>query len=177
MVSLTLVFGRFVAMERIYQAEVAQRSNDPFWCLLPVDQPLRARRDTYGDAGLSALPSSRLWECLDIAAPSTLGGIDRGALNFHCPTSTDPTSTDCAWTFDALTPQQQGSDRLFGGTETCDAKVVGDGTVNSLDIAVLMYAQFGEGPCMMRLRSNTAIPPVQLAGATRSLCNGYLDRR
>ena len=90
---------------------------------------------------LSALPSSRLWECLDIAAPTTLGALNRSALNYFCPSD-----GECGWTFTALTDAQRGSDTLFGATTICDAKVVGDGTVNSLDIAVLMYAQFGEGP-------------------------------
>ena len=99
------------------------------------------RRDTYGDPTLSVMPSSRYWECLDIAGPTTLGALNRSALNYWCPTP-----TDCAWTFEALTSAQTTSNTLFGGTATCDDKVVGDGTVNSLDIAVLMYAQFGEGP-------------------------------
>jgi len=131
----------FVAMEEVYRAEMIRRSNDPYWCLLPQDQPLMQRRDTYGDPTLALMPSNRLWECLDIAGPSTLGALNRSALNFWCPTS-----TDCAWTFEALTSEQTASDTLFGGTTLCDMKVVGDGTVNSLDIAVLMYAQFGEGP-------------------------------
>lgn len=131
----------FVAMEEVYQSEMNRRSNDPFWCLLPEDQPLLQRRPLYGDPMLNGLPSNRLWECLDIAGPTTLGALNRSALNYFCPTP-----GNCAWRFDALTNAQQASTTLFGGTTPCDGKVVGDGTVNSLDIAVLMYAQFGEGP-------------------------------
>lgn len=128
-------------MEEVYQAEMNRRSNDPFWCLLPEDPPLLARRALHGDPILSGLPSNRLWECLDIATPTTLGALNSSALNYFCPSP-----SDCAWTFDALTDAQQGSNTLFGATTPCDGKVVGDGTVNSLDMAVLMYAQFGEGP-------------------------------
>lgn len=132
----------FVQMEAVYQAEVARRSNDPFWCLLPTEPPeLLARRAVYGDESLSGLPSTRLWECLDIAGPQTLGGLNKSALNYFCPTD-----DECGWTFAELTSNQSNSDTLFGGTENCDGKSVGDGTVNSLDIAVLMYAQFGDGP-------------------------------
>ena len=53
-------------------------------------------------------------------------------------------STCSAWKFDALSSEQQGSSAIFGAPTQCDGKTVGDGTVNSLDIAVLMYAQFGE---------------------------------
>lgn len=128
-------------MEEVYQAEMKRRSNDPFWCLLPQDAPLIERRATYGDPYLAGLPSNRMWECLDIASTTTLGGLNRASLSYEC------SSIDrCSWHFDALTSTQQGSNRLFGGTALCDGKVVGDGTVNSLDIAVLMYAQFGEGP-------------------------------
>lgn len=147
----------FVAMEEVYQAEMARRSNDPFWCLLAEEGPPLANRPLFGDpydrtgAGgpLTAFPSSRWWECLDIAGPTTLGALNKSALNYICPTPTaDDTGQehDCAWTFTALTDAQKGSGRLFGGTTQCDMKVVGDGTVNSLDIAVLLYAQFGEGP-------------------------------
>ena len=74
---------------QVYQAEMTRKSNDPFWCLLPVDPPFASRRATYGDEVLAGFPSSRQWECLDIAAPSTLGGLNRSALNFHCPNSDD----------------------------------------------------------------------------------------
>lgn len=128
-------------MEEVYQAEMTRRSNDPFWCLLPEQSPLIERRATYGHPDLAGLPSNRLWECLDIAGPSTLGALNRSALNYWCPTP-----TDCAWTFAELTERQQNSSTLYGGTTPCDGMTMGDGTVNSLDIAVLMYSQFGDGP-------------------------------
>ena len=74
---------------QVYQAEMARKSNDPFWCLLPVDPPFASRRATYGAETLAGFPSNRRWECLDIAAPSTLGGLNRSALNFWCPSSED----------------------------------------------------------------------------------------
>ena len=59
--------------------QVRRRSNDPFWCLLPEEGPPLARRAIYGEPILEPMPSNRLWECLDIAGPSTLGALNRTA--------------------------------------------------------------------------------------------------
>jgi len=42
--------------------------------------------------------------------------------------------------------------------QLCNDKVVGDGTINSLDIAALMYAQFGADPYF----DTWSDPPLEL---------------
>ena len=131
----------FAAMEAIYQAEVERRSNDPFWCLLEEDESV-SRRRTFGSGQLDHMRSSKYWECLDIASASTLGLLDHTEINLACPLGPD----DCVWTFQELTNEQRNETLLYGSADDCSGKVVGDGTINSLDIAVLLYSQFGEGP-------------------------------
>jgi len=131
----------FAAMEAIYQAEVERRSNDPFWCLLEEDESV-SRRPTFGSRQLDHMRSSKYWECLDIASASTLGLLDHTKINLACPLGPD----DCVWTFQELTNEQRNQTLLYGSADDCSGKVVGDGTINSLDIAVLLYSQFGEGP-------------------------------
>jgi len=130
----------FAAMEAIYQAEVNRRSNDPYWCLLEED-PQASRRPLFGDASLLHMPSSRYWECLDIASASTLGQLNPDQLRYICETT-----DECGWVFAALNENQMNSTLLYGSVDDCNGKVVGDGTINSMDIAVLLYSQFGEGP-------------------------------
>ena len=132
----------FAAMEAIYQAEVERRSNDPFWCLLEEDDAI-SRRPSFGSGRLEHMRSSRHWECLDIASTSTLGLLNHTELNLVCPFGPN----DCSWTFHGLTKDQTNNGTLlYGSADDCSGKVVGDGTINSLDIAVLLYSQFGEGP-------------------------------
>eukprot|EP00966_Prymnesium_polylepis_P232454 5376165-Prymnesium_polylepis.1 len=58
----------------------------------------------------------------------------------------NPGAPNGTWVFPALDGSQNRSTVLYGAVERCDQKIVGDGTVNTLDIATLMYSQFGEAP-------------------------------
>ena len=69
--------------------------------------------------------------CLDIAAPSTLSG-EIQSQNFGGVTVFDATS-------DSGTP-------LFGASQRCNGKVVGDHSITPLDMAVLLYYIFGVRP-------------------------------
>ena len=98
------------------------------------------------------LPAAKL-ECLDVAAPSTLGGT------FALPVddATDPYAV-----LTAAAQQQTASH--FGAAQTCDGKVVGDGVLSTLDLAVLLYYQFGTVPYASLAASPSQVATV--AGAT-----------
>ena len=70
-------------------------------------------------------------ECLDIASPRTLSSSINGSYGI------DAASPIFSWMGSAL---NTSSASYFGGSETtCDGKVVGDGTVNTFDVAVFMW--------------------------------------
>ena len=81
------------------------------------------------------------WECLDIAAASTLGGLANTTEYVANPGAPNGT-----WIFPVLDGSQNKSTQLYGAVERCGEKIVGDGVVSTLDIATLMYSQFGEAP-------------------------------
>ena len=93
-------------------------------------------------------PAAQL-ECLDIAAPSTLDG-----------TLDTPVDTD---TYSVLT-NSSASGPYFGAAQPCDGKVVGDGLISVLDLAVLLLYQFGVAPYDALSSDPSAVATVQ--GAT-----------
>ena len=80
---------------------------------------------------------SFFYECLDIASPKTLGSSINGSYGVGI------SSTSFTWLSDGL---NTSSISYFGGATRCHDKVTGDGAVNSLDVAVLMYYQFEMPP-------------------------------
>lgn len=88
---------------------------------------------------LDALPELA---CLDIGAPSTLGGT----LN----TTAYDLDSDAIFTSNRFIQQTYAtatnatSTNLFGQLDTCNGKVVGDGVINVFDIATLLAYHFGD---------------------------------
>ena len=80
---------------------------------------------------------SFFYECLDIASPKTLSSSINGSYGVGA------SSTAFTWLSDGL---NASSISYFGGAARCHDKVTGDGAVNSLDVAVLMYYQFEMPP-------------------------------
>ena len=76
---------------------------------------------------------SFFYECLDIASPKTLSSSYGVGVS----------STAFTWLSDGL---NASSINHFGGAASCHDKITGDGSVNSLDVAVLMYYQFEMPP-------------------------------
>ena len=113
----------FAMMEQIHAATSAANSHNEFWCIV----------DPADDTTSTNLPHDALMECLDIASSSTLGNIVLNNLQM-------------------ITGGRNGTDTLsrptltYGSNTTCNKKIVGDGAVNLLDIAVLLYTQFGSDP-------------------------------
>ena len=121
----------FVLMEQIYAEIQEDSSNDALWCHV----------DGEGSTTiLSHLPHNPMFECLDIATPSTLGQM-RTVDQYENYYNEDEF---IAGGF--LNNTEGGETILWGADVYCNSKVVGDGTINSLDLAVLMYAQFGAPP-------------------------------
>jgi len=108
----------FMLIERYMLDSIASNSNTPYTCA--VDQ----------------MP---VLQCLDIAAPSTLRGT---LLNV---------GDEVDQIYDILTDASQqmnvsASAVPFGGVRMCDQKRVGDGMISPLDLAVLLFYQFGVSP-------------------------------
>jgi hypothetical protein len=80
---------------------------------------------------------SFFYECLDIASPKTLSSSINGSYGVGV------SSTSFTWLSDGL---NTSSISYFGGAASCHDKITGDGAVNSLDVAVLMYYQFEMPP-------------------------------
>ena len=80
---------------------------------------------------------SFFYECLDIASPKTLSSSINGSYGVGV------SSTPFTWLSDGL---NTSGINLFGGTALCHNKTTGDGAINSLDVAVLMYYQFEMPP-------------------------------
>ena len=80
---------------------------------------------------------SFFYECLDIASPKTLSSSINGSYGVGV------SSTSFTWLSDGL---NTSSISYFGGAASCHDKITGDGSVNSLDVAVLMYYQFEMPP-------------------------------
>eukprot|EP00964_Phaeocystis_antarctica_P078911 scaffold49105_cov64-Phaeocystis_antarctica.AAC.1 len=80
---------------------------------------------------------SFFYECLDIASPKTLSSSINGSHGVGV------SSTSFTWLSSGL---NTSSISYFGGAARCHDKVTGDGAVNSLDVAVLMYYQFEMPP-------------------------------
>ena len=80
---------------------------------------------------------SFFYECLDIASPKTLGSSINGS--YGIPASKTPFT----WLSDGL---NTSSIDHFGGAVCCHDKITGDGAVNSLDLAVLLWYQFEQPP-------------------------------
>jgi len=125
--------SEFVLMERIYAKIEESASNDPYWCHLNTEATARTL--------LPDLPHDIRWECLDIASASTLGGLANTSAFEH-----SPNAPNGSWIFPPLGYGHNTSALLFGSEVQCESKHVGDGTVNSHDIAALMYAQFAAAP-------------------------------
>ena len=123
----------FVLMEQIYEKTRRSSSNDPFWCHLD---------ESGATTILSHLPHDIRLECLDIAAPSTLGRMRNASEYENYTLNTFQFEGYLNATGNLNLTQQL----LFGGDTFCNDKVVGDGTINTLDMAVLMYAQFAADP-------------------------------
>jgi len=109
--------AEFYTMEGMVRDSIRTNSVDPYAC---------AARD------------DRLLACLDLASPSTLSGYvnasaDAGAADAGLPGAT--TVASCA-----------SGTNCFGSTAPCDGKVVGDGLVTVLDMAVLMWYFFRVPP-------------------------------
>eukprot|EP00964_Phaeocystis_antarctica_P132957 scaffold97120_cov82-Phaeocystis_antarctica.AAC.1 len=80
---------------------------------------------------------SAFYECLDIASPRTLSSSINGSYGVGV------SSSSFTWLSDGL---NTSSINHFGGAARCHDKITGDGAVNSLDVAVLMYYQFEMPP-------------------------------
>ena len=120
-------------MERIYAKIEELATSDPFWCSINTE-PTAA---TF----LPDLPHDPRWECLDIGSFSTLGGLQNTSQYENNPNAPNGT-----WVFPQLGYGQNDSAILFGSDVLCEGKIVADGTINSMDIATLMYAQFEAPP-------------------------------
>jgi len=108
----------FILLERFMRESIEVDSHRPYTCAV-AEQPV--------------------YQCLDIAAPSTL----RGTLVDVRGTTADTYAV-------ATTASQQmnltEAAVPFGAEQPCDGKRVGDGTISPLDMAVLLFYQFGVPP-------------------------------
>ena len=172
----------FTIMERFNDAISRTRSNEPFWCQLErknfsiLDlQPTNAPYSQYAHDRLDPesppwtlpalfysqfpdLPHSRFWECLDIASPTTLNGMQSTSHYENVGPGQGSQPSQGNWHFNGdYSANNQFHEVPFGGAKRCNmgqdvqqgstnGSRVGDGVVNSLDLAVLMCAQFAEAP-------------------------------
>lgn len=90
-------------------------------------------RNIY-DAYTCAVDEYPYMACLDIASPSTLAGT------INISSRIDSNEDLLRATVQMYAPSR--SDTLFGGDESCDGKVVGDGVISVLDMVVLMWVNF-----------------------------------
>ena len=81
--------------------------------------------------------NSFFYECLDIASPKTLSSSINGSYGISA------SQTSFTWLSDGLNTSSIGH---FGGAVRCHDKITGDGAVNSLDVAVLLWYQFEQPP-------------------------------
>ena len=95
--------------------------------------------------------NSFFYECLDIAGPKTLSSSINGSYGVGV------SSTSFTFLSDGL---NASSINHFGGAARCHDKITGDGAVNSLDVAALMYYQFEMPPYD---RANLPRTPAEVA--------------
>ena len=112
-------------------------------------------KDDIADAGnydpyTCKVLDSFFYECLDIASPKTLSSSINGSYGVNA------SSTAFTWLSDGL---DTSSISYFGGAARCHDKITGDGAVNSLDVAVLMFYQFEMAPYD---RANLARTPAEV---------------
>ena len=75
------------------------------------------------------------YQCLDIAAPSTLGNsLNTSAFDLSSTT----VFSNGQFIYDMYATADNASIMLFGQYDTCDGKVVGDGMINVFDIATII---------------------------------------
>ena len=79
-----------------------------------------------------------------------------GRLRINGSFGVSASSTAFTWLSDGL---NTSSTNFFGGPVLCDGKIAGDGAVNSLDVAVLMWYQFEQPPYD---RANLPRTPVDI---------------
>ena len=120
---------------------------------------LRLKEDT-ADAGsydpyTCKVRDSFFYECLDIASPKTLSSSINGSFGVSA------SSTAFTWLSDGL---NTSSTNFFGGPALCNDKITGDGAVNSLDVALLMWYQFEQPPYD---RANLARTPAEISTVAR----------
>ena len=128
----------FAMMEQLLAATSAAGTNNDFWCVV----------DQNDDTTSTNLPHHPLMECLDIASSSTLGNIVLNNVeiqdNFTNPLIAGQIVGDGNGNLSNGNLSKPAL--LYGGDSTCNGKIVGDGAINLLDLAVLLYTQFKATP-------------------------------
>jgi len=137
----------FMLMEELMLASIAANSDDPFAC------------------AASTVPAL---ECLDIAAPSTLQS-----------TLSQAAGGDDASFYNILTGSAQNASLAvdaFGASELCGGQRVSDGVLSPLDLAVLLFYQFGVIPYDRLPFVPQRVPTVMATGALARRCGDGTTR-
>lgn len=146
-----LLTTEFTLIEHYARLGAEGRTNDDYWC--------------------DAMSRPEL-QCLDIAAPSTLGGslnvsqvVDGGLLGnnmliYEVQTTANATSTD-----------------LFGQYDLCHGRLVGDGVIDVFDMATLLSYIFGDWMYGDLSEDPYTVVTTQGRRVTSSLCGDGLTRQ
>ncbi len=118
-------------MLSMIQRQVRDHGNDAYTCLLPGDYTGGTMLEHYN----YVLPGPML-HCLDIGSPTSLPGMP-GMLEDSLQTVQSLSN--------GTNPFYSNDTQLFGGA-LCDQGVIGDGTLNAYDVAVMLWAQFRMPP-------------------------------
>lgn len=146
-----LLTTEFTLIEHYARLGAEKRTNDDYWC--------------------DAMSRPEL-QCLDIAAPSTLGGslnvsrvtdeslLGNNMLIYEVQTTANATSTD-----------------LFGQYDLCHGRLVGDGVIDVFDMATLLSYIFGDWMYGDLSEDPYTVMTTQGRRTTSSLCGEGLTRQ
>jgi len=139
-------------MERLSLASAISNTVNAFWC----DVQTRPQ-----------------YQCLDIAAASTLGN----SLNVSAfDLSSTTIFSNAQFIYDAYATADDASVMLFGQHDTCDGKIVGDGLINVFDIATLLAYLFRDYGYATLSDVPSTIPTVQGRDRLHLQCDDSVTR-
>ena len=147
-----LLTTEFTLIEHYARLGAEGRHNDDYWC--------------------DALTRPAL-QCLDIGAPSTLGG----SLNVSRATTNGSRLDNNMLIYHIQETANTTSDDLFGQYDRCHSRLVGDGVIDVFDMATLLSYIFGDWKYRDLAPDPHAVVTTQGRRVTASLCGQGFTRQ
>ena len=142
-----MLTDEFRLMEHYAKKAIEDNSFDAYWCDLKENPEL---------------------QCLDIGSPSTLDGLfdSSSIINMY---------ENGMSIYEINKLRSSTSTLLFGQSNECDGKIVGDGVIDIHDISTLMSYIFQAGPYMSLSHNPYDVQTTMGRTDLKSNCNKYSD--